>query len=224
MRTHGRPCHGACPAAGPARFGGRRGSVGRPGQRGRGGRQDEAGDRADGAGQRARLHRADRALRRAGRQRAVPAACRRAAQRRRRRRGPGGRAGRGPAGARPPAARSRAGHPRPPATAGSWPASSCSGRCSACSPSWRRRARCCSCSRTCTGPTGPRATWSRSCPGCCTASGWRCSAATGPMTCTAGTRCARWSRSCSGCRTSPRSTSARWTRRRSRRTSPRSPS
>ena len=38
------------------------------------------------------------------------------------------------------------------------------GGCSACSPSSRRRPRCCWCSRTCTGPMPPPGTWSRSCP------------------------------------------------------------
>ena len=44
---------------------------------------------------------------------------------------------------------------RPPAAiCRAWRSSSCSARFSACSPSWPRPARCCSCWRTCTGPTG----------------------------------------------------------------------
>ena len=67
--------------------------------------------------------------------------------------------------------------------------------------------RCCSCSRTCTGPTPRPATCCASCSPGCPTSGCSSSAPTAPTTCTAATRCAPCSPSSSGCRGSSASTS-----------------
>ena len=78
----------------------------------------------------------------------------------------------------------------------------------AASASWPPPARCCSCWRTCTGPTGPAATCCATCwPGWSTSrSPW--SRPTAPTTCTAGTRCGRCSPSWCGCPASSGSSSA----------------
>ena len=83
----------------------------------------------------------------------------------------------------------------------------CSRRCSRCSSGSAARARCCWRSRTCTGPTAPRATSS---PSSCAARARSRSASsspTAPTSCTGATRCARsWPSSSAP----PASTGSRW--------------
>ena len=125
-RAHGRAGRRTRPPAHAARR--RRGGPlgGRPGQRGRRGRQDPAGQRGDPARRGTRLHRALRPVRRAGRQRALPAAGRRAARRRPVHRGP--RRAQLAAGPEPAAARKAATGSAPTKTVPAWPGSRCSAR------------------------------------------------------------------------------------------------